>query len=82
MAHAAAPEIAQLIKMCGAKRAYDLRSLPGFIEFAVRRMMCRQPQVNWRTGKLMRQQAVAASSGRWRERADISEKFISVTAAA
>jgi 5-dehydro-2-deoxygluconokinase len=57
-------------------------SVPGFIGFAVGRTVFWQPLVDWRAGKLTREQAVAAISGRYREYVDIFEKSRSVTEAA
>jgi 5-dehydro-2-deoxygluconokinase len=57
-------------------------SVPGFIGFAVGRTVFWQPLVDWRAGKLTREQAVAAIAGRYREYVDIFEKSRSVTEAA
>jgi myo-inositol catabolism protein IolC len=57
-------------------------SVPGFIGFAVGRTVFWQPLVDWRAGKLTREQAVAAIAGRYRQYVDIFEKSRSVTAAA
>jgi myo-inositol catabolism protein IolC len=57
-------------------------TVPGFIGFAVGRTVFWQPLVDWRAGKLTREQAVAAIAGRYREFVDIFEKSRSVTAAA
>jgi myo-inositol catabolism protein IolC len=57
-------------------------TVPGFIGFAVGRTVFWQPLMDWRAGKITREQAVAAISGRYRELVDIFEKSRSVTAAA
>jgi 5-dehydro-2-deoxygluconokinase len=57
-------------------------TVPGFIGFAVGRTVFWQPLVDWRAGKLTREQAVAAISAHYREFVDIFEKSRSVTAAA
>lgn len=57
-------------------------TVPGFIGFAVGRTVFWQPLVDWRAGKVTREQAVAAIAGRYREFVDTFEKSRSVTAAA
>lgn len=57
-------------------------TVPGFVGFAVGRTIFWQPLVDWRAGKITREQAVAATSGRYREYVDIFEKSRSVTEAA
>jgi myo-inositol catabolism protein IolC len=57
-------------------------TVPGFIGFAVGRTVFWQPLMDWRAGKITREQAVAAISGRYRELVDIFEKSRSVTATA
>lgn len=49
-------------------------TVPGFIGFAVGRTVFWQPLVDWRAGKVTREQAVAAIAKRYREYVDIFEK--------
>jgi myo-inositol catabolism protein IolC len=55
--------------------------VPGFIGFAVGRTVFWQPLVDWRAGKMTREQAVAVISGRYRGFVDIFERSRVVTAA-